>query len=82
LIATFEIALFTGFHLLIATQLVYENLPLNLWSIYACCFIADPRDDLGGMDVARKVCFSSAKFSFTVVPALSKSSQICIIDPC
>ncbi|KAI5406948.1 hypothetical protein KIW84_053268 [Lathyrus oleraceus] len=35
----------------------------------------DPRDDLGGMDVARKVCFSSGKFTFAVVPALSKTHK-------
>jgi hypothetical protein len=55
LAATSEIVLLSVLHLLIATQLVSDNLPLSVWTIYAYCLVADPRDDLGGMDVARKV---------------------------
>lgn len=73
--ATFESVLFSGLHLVIATQLVFDKLPLNVWIIYVYCHVADPRDDLGGMDVARKVCFSSGKFTFAVVPALSKTHK-------
>jgi len=42
--------------LLIAKQFVNDNLSFRcLDDLYILSFIADPRDDLGGMDVARKV---------------------------